>query len=499
MRKYLIYLLVLLGGAILTQSFQCASMNVSSARNKIKQKKYPEAIELLNKELKVNPSNEDALDLLYDVYDKTNQTEKQLDILSKWEKAAKEPKDQQQVSLNRYQLWAKCYSSTISYYNKGIQDKKYLDSALYFSDMGIKTKPNSTLLYPIKGTILENMNKQTEALKVFKDYVELISPKLDIMSSKKLYIGTERSEIISTLGQPNDTKTTLKPGSQDSIIVDVFEINGKEAYLGFEKKFMDDKASFFSFKYDMPENWLEQEKYAAEEFDITPLSRLADISFKSENFDDAIKYAQMMQQTNPNDAQLNKFVIACYQRAGKIDQALEKMKSRIKNDPQDFQTRTQYADLLANEQKTEEAIYQYKQALAVEPNYPFALRNLASSYKNLASNLQKKENEKYDQDSKYERDFTEVKEVLTQSAESFEAALKTEEFKGDPIIIAELVNIYDYQDNKAKLKEYLTQLEGLESTITDEADKQAYYLQLVRIYSNLKETEKLKAIQAKIK
>ena len=92
-------------------------MNVSSARNAVKQKNYDKAIQLLDKELEVNPSSEDALDLLYQVYDATNNIDKQVEVLNKLDQVAQSPKFKQLAPAYKTNLWVKCYQNTIKYYN----------------------------------------------------------------------------------------------------------------------------------------------------------------------------------------------------------------------------------------------------------------------------------------------------------------------------------------------------------------------------------------------
>jgi hypothetical protein len=354
------------------------------------------------------------------------------------------------------------------------------------------------LLYPIKGTILETKGDEAAAIETYKEYLEIINPIIDVMKSKKIYLGDNTDKVQSVLGKPKSSVSSLRQGSQDTAIVEIYDIDGKEAYLGFLKKFMESSNSLYSFKYDMPANWSDNEKANTEEFDLSPLTRLAFMYYNKENYDLALEYAQMFQSVQPNNSDINRFIIGTYQKAGKTNEALAKMKQLIQDSPQDYQTRTTYADLLAADGKYDEAIYQYKQALSVKSDFDFALHNLGSAYKNLAAELQKKENDKFDKDPSYTRDYTQVKEVLGQSAEAFEAALKTERFANNIDVLFELVNIFDIQDNKDKLKTYLTKIESLEKTIDDEAALYNYYLSLVKVYSGLKDAAKLEEVQKKL-
>lgn len=474
-------------------------MNVSSAKNKIKQEKYDEAITLLNKELKVNPSSEPALELLYTVYSRTNQPEKQFETLTQLEKVAKDPKVKKQLPSYQYQFWVSCYNNTVRYYNMGSKDSKYLDSALIFADMGIKVKPYNTLLVPIKGSIYETMGKSAEATKTYENYVANLMPTIDFMAANKVYMDSFRKDNISNLGQPKESRSTLKDGTKDSLIVDFYTVDNKDVYIGYNKKFMDENAVLASVKYDIPATLPDSDKFGVEPLNVGPISVLFQRNFQAGNYDKAIEYAELLQKINPTDEQINSYIIACYQKAGKMDEVLARLKNLITENPRDYKSRTQYAGFLLNDEKFEEAIYHYKQALSINPEYDFALRNLGVAYKNFAAELQNKEKEKKDADPNYEIDMTEVYEVLDQSVEYFEKAVNTERYAQDFSVISDILNIYEVKENKEKIKQYLTKLEALESTITDEAELQSYYYKLIKIYSDLGESKKLEEVQNKIK
>ncbi len=498
MRKYLIYLLVLFGGAILTQSFQCASMNVSSAKNKIKQGKYDEAITLLNKELTVNPGSEDALNMLFDVYGQNNQPEKQFETLEKLEKVAKDPKVKKQLPYKKYQFWFSCYQNSIDFYKNRDKNPKSLDTALTYANMGIKLKPYSNVLYPVKSTIYSAKGDEKQAAKVYEEYVETIKPSLNFMEENKIYLKSTRSHNIDILGQPKDTKSSLKNGTQDTMITDLYVIDGKEIYLGYDKDRNADNAYFSSLKYDIPKDFPEEDRYSLEPFNIDPLTSLAFNNYQDKNYDQAIKYVELALKANPNDEKLNTMVISFYQSAGKTDVVINKLKDRIKENPQDYKARTTYAGFILNAGKTEEAIYNYKQALSIKPDYDFALRNLGSAYKNLAADLQKKETDKADADPNYKMDLTETLEMLEQSAEYLEKALKSDKYKDDYNLLSDLLNIYDIQGKQDKINTYLSKLEKMESDISDPTEKEQYYLQLYKIYTSVGEKEKAKEIQKKL-
>ena len=87
---------------------------------------------------------------------------------------------------------------------------------------------------------------------------------------------------------------------------------------------------------------------------------------------------------------------------------------------------------------------------------------------------------------------------LRQSAKYFAIALQSKTFENDMMILSELANIYQVLEEKDNLKKTVRNLEAIEFTIPQDKLEQ-YYLNMVRIYSEMGDNKKLEEIQKKMK
>jgi hypothetical protein len=74
--------------------------------------------------------------------------------------------------------------------------------------------------------------------------------------------------------------------------------------------------------------------------------------------------------------------------------------------------------------------------------------------------------------------------------------MKTPEFANDFQVMGELANIYTVLDQANELKQILNKLEAVESSVPKNKRDQ-YYLILMKIYGDLKESQKLQEVRAK--
>ena len=158
-----------------------------------------------------------------------------------------------------------------------------------------------------------------------------------------------------------------------------------------------------------------------------------------------------------------------------------------------------WADMLANLEKHDKAIEKYQKALEIDPNYDFALRNIASTYKNKAVEIQNQEKEKAEKDKGYKIDVEKYFPILEKSSEYFEKALETETFKNDYLVLIELANNYIVLGNKSdpRLKKVLNQIEKVEFKVPEE-EKLAFYYKWLKIASDMGDTPRINNISRKI-
>ncbi|MFW5702302.1 MAG: hypothetical protein ACOCX7_05080, partial [Bacteroidota bacterium] len=126
-----------------------------------------------------------------------------------------------------------------------------------------------------------------------------------------------------------------------------------------------------------------------------------------------------------------------------------------------------------------------------------ALRNIASAFKNKASIIQMAQQEKKEKDDSFKMKPDEYVPYLEESAEYFRRAQKTDTFRNDIEVLAELANIYYVLDKNDELMEIANKLEALEDDIPANK-KERYYLIMVKIFDNTGQSAKLKEVSNKL-
>ncbi len=159
-----------------------------------------------------------------------------------------------------------------------------------------------------------------------------------------------------------------------------------------------------------------------------------------------------------------------------------------------------WADMLANLNRYDDAIPKYEKALEINSNYDFALRNIASSYKNKAVLIQQEEQQKQEEDKKYEIKVERYIPMLEKSSEYFEKAYQTDTFKKDYIILIELANNYIAIGNKKdpRLKNVLSEMEKIEFKVPEE-ERVNFYLKWLKIATDMGDNQRVDYLGKRIK
>jgi tetratricopeptide (TPR) repeat protein len=495
-KRTLVLLAMLLVGAVFFQSFQCSSRNITTAKVKMQNKQFDEAVESLNKELAVNPNSDEAYALLADIYyqkkDKQSAAKNALKVIE----ISKNPTLIQQEKNLIYNLWVDCYNVGMNYYGAYLKDKKValLDSAIINFDIGISLRPEFLEFYNLKGIVLELKKDDKAALDTYLEFVNQFDKSYQFGVKNKLYYKILRSDALANIGNPKVAMPGLNPKG-DSTFTDYFEIDGKELYLFSEVN--DGKMIVMGWHFDPPTSWLPAEKQLRMDINTSPIAILAQHYYTSGQLENSLKYIKMIINLEPDNSSAYTSMVGLYQELGKTDEAISTIKSLIKGDPKNALYLTQLADLYHNLNRYDESISIYQEALAADPNFDRANRNLASAFKNRASIKQKGEQDKRDADKSYKIDTEVYMPDLRESAKYFAKSLESPTFANDMMILSELANIYQVLDNKTKLAGVVKNLEAIEFSIPKDKLEQ-YYLNMLRIYSEMGDTKKLEEIQKKM-
>lgn len=498
MKRVLISVVVLLISALIIQGFQCASKEMTTAKMKYEQKDYDAAIENLEIELAKNPTNEEALDLMIRIRMARGELREAAQIILDAESKSTNPKYKDKFPFYKNNLWVESYNQGITLYQKyfNTQDVNYLDSAIAKFDVGAILRPTMNDFYFLMGNCYELKGDTAKFLEQYDKYIKQLDEEINYASSNSIYLNMEISEVLSKIGK--ETKSRMDTSNTGITRVDILS-GTDEIYLYSS---FNDKVNQFELKgwrVGFPSDWTNQEKLRFNDFKVDLFFILSEYYYSNKQLEKSLNYLELYQKIDPTNNNSNSSIVQIYKDLGKEDEALNKLEGLTKKEPSNPLYWSMWADMLANLEKHDEAIEKYQKALEIDPNYDFALRNIASTYKNKAVQIQNYENEKVENDKNYKVDVEKYFPLLEKSSEYFEKALKTETFKNDYLVLIELANNYIVLGNKSdpRLKKVLTEIEKVEFKVPEE-EKLAFYYKWLKIASDMGDTQRINNISRKI-
>jgi tetratricopeptide (TPR) repeat protein len=396
-------------------------------------------------------------------------------------------------------IWVEAYNAGVENFNRYFQTKqtKFLDSAIYHFEVGKFIRPEMLDFYNFSGQAYENKGDSISAMDEYTTYLEKAKPELDIFESRNLYLQIPRPDVFVKLGKPVSTsaQTGLK---DDSLITDIYSIDGKDLYVFYQDNKKDLNFTLEGIRYNPPANWLPSEQSQWSTFNTSPLGALSQYFYLKGKYQEALKYLKILGMLEPMNSNVNSFLVQIYQDLGKSSDAYAYVNNLLQKEPKNKFYLTQLGDLYQNDKKFTEAIECYTKAIEVDPVFENALRNIASAYKNKASLKQKEIKEKMDNDKTFKPNPEEYFPDLRQSAKYFDLVSKTDKYRNDYKVYSELGNIYYVLDDKVKLNNAIEKLETLEDKVPA-AEKEYFFLEMMKIYSNMKNAEKTEYYKNKLK
>lgn len=495
MKKIALTIMMLIIGAVAFQGFQCASRNMTTAKVAFNNRDYDKAIEFLNMELAQNPNNGEAYVYLTEAYLVKNNLHKAAESAQKALSLKIDDTQRNTMLIRMNQIWVDAYNHGVESYSNYLENnkKEEIDKAMSYFQLGIDIRPDITDFYNFKGSAYEVMGDTANAIKYYELFVQNLQKDIDIAKQKGFHYDMSRRVIAEKLGKPVGSQA--QPTQRgDTTITDHYIIDGKDLFLFYDQ----DKANILlkGWRFDPPKDRIEVERRQRFNMNTTPIRALAQIHYMRKEFEKSLDYIKLFAQIEPNNPEANTSLVALYQELGKTDEALKSVQELTTTDPKNKYGWAQYGDLLQNMSRYKESIEKYEKALEIDPNYEFVLRNIASAYKNMAGDIQRTQQDKADKDPKYKPNYEEYFPYLRKSAEYFSKAMNTVEFANDFQVMGELANIYTVLDMETDLKRILNRLEAVEALVPQNR-KEQYYLILMKIYGDLKESKKLNEVRAK--
>ena len=500
MKRLVVASLFLFIGAVLLQGFQCASQEMNSAKMDYQKGKFDEAIENIRKELKKNPKNEDAHILHAQILFKKGDYDGAANVIAESRDYIKSKKNKEQAAYIETQILSTAYSTAYRNYQMYFQnkDKNYLENSLKAADLSLKLRPQLFDLFNLKGRVYEELNDDSKAIESYESFIEANNDEYEFAKETSLNLDMFREEALSIIGQPTESKTAILYSTKGvTTITDRVMYNGNEIYLHSIKESSAESYKVTGWRLNLPEEWRSVEKFQYNPINIDPYAALAQKYYSNKKYDDAIRNLNYLITLKPSNKEASGLKIQILQETGNTDKAIAELEEATKISPENKRYWLQFGDLLSSMGKYDEAISKYEAALRIDPNYDYALYNIASAYKNKAGSLQKIEQEKLEKDPKYQIKTENYFPDLEKSAEYYTRTSQTEQFTDNHNVLLQLANIYQVIENKEKLDETLKKLDEVEFMV-EQNEKRAFYLDLLKLYSTMKNETKTQLIQKKL-
>jgi tetratricopeptide (TPR) repeat protein len=486
LKHYIKLIAILIVASIVLQGFQCSSKEMTTAKVAIKNRDIPKAIENLQKELEKNPKNGEAYILLAELKLTEGDIPNAIALMDKAEPlVANDPKLKDKPIQFKFQIFKSLLERGQEAFNNyyHTKDKKHLETAIQSFRGVVIVRPNFFEAYRRLGLCYEYSENMEEAIKAYKQYVEVIQPSIDIAKEKNFFVGSNTSKL-KDIGEVKFLRGAKFSDDGDSSIVEKYTVNGKDLFVMSVAPKGTNDFTVRSWSYDPPKNILEGERELVPDHITAPISSLASLYYvHKKDRETSLEYFRMVSSISPLDDDANSAIVALYQELGRPEEAINAINENVKKNPKNPIFIAQLGDVYMGNKQFDQAIEQYEKALSIDPNFTAALRNVAACYGNKAALIQTEQNEQIGAGKLKDYDTSAYFPLLRKAAENFERVIKTDAFSADPDAIGDLCGIYLVlgKSAKDKFEETLIKLERLESIIS-ENKKEAYYLKLLKIY-----------------
>lgn len=509
-------------GTILTQGFQCASPEFTTAKIAYSNKDYRKALDYIEKEISRNPANEEAMILKIQTYFELQKYYSAAALFIDCEKKFKTPEGKAGLNNDalRFNIAAMAYNTAWSYFSSYVKTKDiaYVDSITTIVNNFTQIEPEFAssvyMIGNINMAVYQNDKKESyieTAIAAYEKFAKADKPNLDFAQKNGLYLNMPREEMLKAMknytapDKPLITNATTS-NKNDSCIIDVVP-NGMRKTLiysqgDYTKK--DYKVIGWKVVKDSKVPHTRADQYMnAVTMDTDPYFQFANAYFVKKE-PDYIKAANALKAVitiDPNEQQANEYIVSFYQMAKKPEEALKYVTEIIQRFPNNPRYYMKYADMCLEFGKFDEAITNYEKSLQfkVDSLNPLIWRNLGATYKNKAAIIQEKQKKEAEAAKAAEKEYKarpeEYDPYVKQSLELLEKAMNAK-FSQDFSLMFDIYELYKATKDEAKATAMLNKMVALESKIP-EANLMDYYGKMLKIYDNMKNDEEYAKWQAK--
>lgn len=367
---------------VFSVGFQCGTTEMTSARLYIQKSDWDNAIRNLESELAKNPTNEEAWYLLGRVKGEKTDFVGMNDAFDHALKVGKTyAKDIYDV---RYNYWGKYLNIGVESFNKAKDSVQYYDKAVAAFQTAIEISPDSAMAYKNLAFCYLSKSQTSEALGMLEKsfaisndpvsgrYIGEINNQMGLTHKEKFEAPENKIEIKIWMS-PDEVKAKLGDPTSKS--------TAKEKKIVKEKWVYAAKKLTLNFEDGQLRLWEENGKKEEKEPKVY-YKDYAERDSAMPYFDKAITVLERVWKLDPQNAELIGLLSNVYIAADKGETALEVFKKGVETDPKNKYFHYNYGVLLLKDSQFENALDQFRAALALDSTYEAALYNLGAGYVN---------------------------------------------------------------------------------------------------------------------
>jgi tetratricopeptide (TPR) repeat protein len=408
MKSHALRLVILLGVAsFMFFGYQCGSPEFTGAKVHIQQKNFPEAVRLLEIEVKKNPTNEEAWFLLGNLKGDQGNLEGMNAAFNECLKIS--PKHAADIRSMRFSKWGQSLNAGVNMLEKASADSsQYYEFAIGAFKKAIEAWPDTSLTYRYLAYVYNNKGDFDNALITFKKAWDLGKDKESIKRVGRIYLArgddhkgkfeTANAVKLKTLKNLEDVKkATVKDRVKDFIGLPDSTKKGPKASTKEDWIYKTYKLTI-SFDGDR----VVDRKWGQPAFNVDIDSTESHLAM--EQYENAMETLKIARAADTTDNEALNFLLKAYIESNRIEPAVREFERAVKTDPSKtnhYILGVLYRTLV----RFDDALKEFKEANRLDPNDCEVVFDIAATYYNWGVDMIKIAEDKSEQSDAYKEKF----------------------------------------------------------------------------------------------